>query len=119
MDDRSDDVLGNFFTSSGRLHTLPAKRAKRLVVLDHIVQSFEPGETYTEKDVNKILAGFHDDYATLRRALVAPAGIAVLVGPDHEDAVKDAIVAGLDRFRSPDGSYRLQSQYHYLIARAR
>ena len=70
MDDRSDDVLGNFFTSSGRLHTLPAKRAKRLVVLDHMVQSFEPGETYTEKDVNKILAGFHDDYATLRRALV-------------------------------------------------
>jgi SAM-dependent methyltransferase len=59
------------------------------------------------------------DEPTLRRALVAPAGIAVLVGPDHEDAVKDAIVAGLDRFRSPDGSYRLQSQYHYLIARAR
>ena len=70
MDDRSASVLRSFFTSSGRLHTMPAKRGKRLVVLDHIVQSFEPGQTYTEKDVNKILEGFHPDYAALRRALV-------------------------------------------------
>src|SRR6266511_2000896 len=56
--------------------------------------------------------------ATLRRALVAPAGIAVLVGPDHEDEVKDAIVAGLAPHRTPDGRYRLDNQFHYLIARA-
>lgn len=61
----------------------------------------------------------YGDEPTLRRALVAPAGIAVLVGPDREEAVKDAIVEGLDRFRAPDGTYRLQSEYHYLIARAR
>ena len=70
MDDRPESVVRNFFTSSGRLHTMPAKRSKRLVVLDHIVQRFEPGETYSEKDVNKILEGFNGDYAALRRALV-------------------------------------------------
>ena len=37
----------------------------------------------------------YPDEDTLRRALVAPAGIAVLVGPDREDEVKDAIGAGL------------------------
>ena len=60
----------------------------------------------------------YPDEDTLRRALVAPAGIATLVGPDQEDAVKDAIVEGLAHRRTPDGSYRLRSQFHYLIARA-
>jgi SAM-dependent methyltransferase len=61
---------------------------------------------------------FPDD-DTVRRALVAPAGIAVLVGPDREDEVKDAIVSGLATHRAPDGSYRLRNTFHALIARAR
>jgi SAM-dependent methyltransferase len=59
------------------------------------------------------------DEDVLGRALVAPAGIAILVGPERENAVKDAIVDGLARYRSPDGSYRLQNTFHSLIARAR
>ena len=58
------------------------------------------------------------DEDTLRRALVAPAGIAVLVGPEREEEVKDAIAAGLDRFRTSDGGYRLENEFHYLVARA-
>jgi SAM-dependent methyltransferase len=58
------------------------------------------------------------DEDTLRRALVAPAGIAVLVGPDHEEQVKDEISKGLERYRTADGGYRLQNEYHFLIARA-
>ena len=60
----------------------------------------------------------YPDEDTLRRALVAPAGIAVLVGPDREEEVKDAISAGLSQHRNPDGSYRLHNTFHYLIARA-
>jgi SAM-dependent methyltransferase len=60
----------------------------------------------------------YPDDDTLRHALVAPAGIAVLVGPDREEEVKDAISAGLARFRTPGGSYRLHNTFHYLIARA-
>jgi len=59
------------------------------------------------------------DADTLRRALVAPAGIAVLVGPEREQEVKDAIVDGLAPYRTPDGGYRLQNAFHSLIARAR
>ena len=57
------------------------------------------------------------DEETLMRALVAPMGIAVLVG-DRENEVKQAIADGLAKHRSPDGSYRLHNEYHYLIARA-
>ena len=58
------------------------------------------------------------DEETVRRALVAPAGIAALVGPDREDDVKDAIVSGLATHRTADGSYRLQNTFHSLIAHA-
>jgi SAM-dependent methyltransferase len=60
----------------------------------------------------------YPDQDTLRRALVAPAGIALLIGPDQEDAVKDAIVKALATHRTPDGGYQLQNESHYLIARA-
>jgi SAM-dependent methyltransferase len=59
------------------------------------------------------------DEDTVRRALVAPAGIAVLVGPDREEEVKDAIARGLATHREPDGTYRLRNTFHSLIARAR
>jgi SAM-dependent methyltransferase len=60
----------------------------------------------------------YPDADTLGRALVAPAGIARLVGPDREQEVKDAITAGLARYRTPDGAYRLRNEFHSLLARA-
>jgi hypothetical protein len=58
------------FVRDGRLLQMPAKRDKRLLVLDHVAQSFEPGRTYPELEVNAILRGFDDDVAALRRYLV-------------------------------------------------
>ena len=58
------------------------------------------------------------DEQTLRRAMLAPAGIATLVGADRERELGDAIVAGLNSHRTPDGGYRLRNEYHYIIARA-
>jgi SAM-dependent methyltransferase len=60
----------------------------------------------------------YPDQETLGRALVAPAGVAILVGPENEDAIKAAIVEGLKAHRTPEGSYRLDNEYHYLVARA-
>jgi hypothetical protein len=68
---RSDDrVLAAFQRPDGTLHTIPTKRAKRLVVLDHLAQSFEPGRRYSEAEVNDVLERAHPDYAALRRYLV-------------------------------------------------
>lgn len=64
-----EDVIRRF-VRDGRLLQMPAKRAKRLLVLDHIAQSFEPGRRYPELEVNAILRSFDDDVATLRRYLV-------------------------------------------------
>jgi len=58
------------------------------------------------------------DEATMRRALVAPAGLATLVGAEREEQFKQALSAGLVRYRDPDGGYRLQNEFHFLIARA-
>lgn len=58
------------FVENGRLLIMPTKRAKRLLVLDHFAQSFEPGRTYLEAEVNEVLGAFYDDYAALRRYLV-------------------------------------------------
>ena len=60
----------------------------------------------------------YPDEATLRRALVAPAGIAALVGREREEAFKKALVEGLSSHRTPGGRYRLENEFHYLIARA-
>lgn len=62
-------VLNSFF-EYGRLKSIPAQRKKERIVLEKIVQSFEPGRRYTEREVNWILADFHDDFCTLRRDLI-------------------------------------------------
>jgi SAM-dependent methyltransferase len=71
-----------------------------------------------ESAFDTICAYEYPDEDTLRRALVAPAGIAVLVGPDREEELKDAIVTRLTPYRTHDGGYRLNNEFHYLIARA-
>jgi hypothetical protein len=58
------------FVHEGRLTSIPAVRAKRLVILDWLVQRFEPGRRYSESMVNLILGQVHPDTAALRRYLV-------------------------------------------------
>jgi biotin operon repressor len=64
-------VLRDVLMPDGRLKIIPAQRKKREVVLRHILKQFEPGMRYTEKQVNDILARFHEDTATLRREMIA------------------------------------------------
>jgi SAM-dependent methyltransferase len=60
----------------------------------------------------------YPDEETLSRALLAPGGLAVLVGPEREEEVKSAIVAGLEPYRGADGAYRLENEYRIVVARA-
>ncbi|MFB7666104.1 DUF2087 domain-containing protein [Kitasatospora sp. NPDC056138] len=73
-DPQTEAVL-RAFVREGRLTRLPAKRGKRIVVLEHVAaQSFRPGASYTEPEVNEILRhwceGGGTDHAALRRDLV-------------------------------------------------
>jgi SAM-dependent methyltransferase len=58
------------------------------------------------------------DEETLGRAMVAPAGIAAVVGPSREEALRASIVEGLAPYRTPEGGYRLDNGYRTVIARA-
>ena len=73
-----DKVLKNFF-NRGRLTQIPAQQKKRQVIMEKLVEEFEPGQEYTEQEVNRILIEFHDDVATLRREFIA----FKLMTPDH------------------------------------
>ena len=58
------------FTGGSGIETIPAKQARRLAMLDVIVQAFEPGVRYPEREVSQFLAALHADHAALRRYLV-------------------------------------------------
>ena len=59
------------FLRDGRLTAIPARAAKRQVVLEHVVSVFEPGVRFTEKEVDAALRAFYEhDWVSLRRHLV-------------------------------------------------
>lgn len=58
------------FLRRGRLTNIPAQLKKRQIVLERLVQEFEPDRTYTEREVNQVLVEYHDDVATLRRGMI-------------------------------------------------
>lgn len=58
------------FVREGIIIMLPAQAEKRKVLLEYVMQDFEPGKAYTEQEVNFKLLDHYDDYRTLRRELV-------------------------------------------------
>lgn len=68
VDDR-EKTLRNFI-KDGKLVTMPASRKQRVIVLQYLLEQFEPGREYPEREVNELLGAYNEDYATLRRELV-------------------------------------------------
>lgn len=63
-------VIANFTAPDGRLKALPAQRKKLEAVLRYILRDFQPGVRYSERQVNDLIARYHEDYATIRRELI-------------------------------------------------
>ncbi len=72
-------VIDTFF-EYGKLKAIPAQRKKRRIVLEEIVKDFEPDRKYDEKEVNLIIAAYHDDFCTLRREMIMEG----LMARDHQ-----------------------------------
>ena len=68
--DPERDAVLRAFIRDGRLTIMPTVFSKLQIVLQYLVQAFEPGRTYSEPEVNALLNAFHPDHATLRRQLV-------------------------------------------------
>jgi len=62
-------VLSSFF-EYGKLKSIPMQKKKERIVLEELAKSFEFGRIYAEREVNIILADFHDDFCTLRRDMI-------------------------------------------------
>ena len=62
------DITG--FFKDGRLQVIPRKQKAKDALFDALIDRFEFGRDYTEKEVNEVLAAVYDDYAILRRYLV-------------------------------------------------
>jgi len=63
-------VLAAFVNAQGQIAAFPAQEKKYQVLLRHVLQAFEPGVRYTEKQVNEILLRFNEDTASLRRGMI-------------------------------------------------
>ncbi|MEW6524137.1 MAG: DUF2087 domain-containing protein [Bacillota bacterium] len=62
-------VLRNYF-SQDRLKSIPGREKRKIIVLQRLVERFEAGRVYTEREVNDMLEAAHPDYAALRRYLI-------------------------------------------------
>lgn len=62
-------VIDAFF-EYGKLKSIPAQRKKERIVLEEIAKAFEAGREYSEREVNLIIADFHDDFCTIRRDMI-------------------------------------------------
>ena len=58
------------------------------------------------------------DEPALTRAMMSAGGFGAIVGPERQDAARDAIVEALAVCRTPECGYRVENEWHYLIARA-
>ena len=63
-------VINSFF-EYGKLKAIPAQRKKERIILEEIAKAFEPKRVYTEREVNIIIADFHDDFCTIRRDMIS------------------------------------------------
>jgi len=72
-------VIDTFF-EYGKLKAIPAQRKKRRIILEEIAKDFEMGKTYDEKEVNLIIAAYHDDFCTIRREMILEG----LMARDHQ-----------------------------------
>ncbi|MBU5591524.1 metalloregulator ArsR/SmtB family transcription factor [Clostridium sp. MSJ-4] len=63
-------VIEAFF-EYGSLKSIPVQQKKKRIVLEEIAKKFEENMQYTEREVNIIIADYHEDFCTIRRDMVA------------------------------------------------
>ncbi|WP_322906304.1 DUF2087 domain-containing protein [Paenibacillus campi] len=69
----NEAVLRQYFKqgTDGPLAEFPRKEKRKIIILRQLIRRFEVGRTYTEKQVNEVLAAAYADYVTLRRYMIA------------------------------------------------
>ncbi len=68
---RKERVVATFVDKDDQIPQLPAQRSKRKYLLEYILAQFEPNRVYTEQEINRMIARYHDDVCTVRREFIA------------------------------------------------
>ena len=58
------------FMKDGMITQIPAQKQKRWIVFEQILNEFEFGKDYTEKEVNEIIQKYNVDYCSIRRSFI-------------------------------------------------
>jgi len=67
----SQDKVLRVFLRDGRLTAIPARAAKRRIILEYLVCAFEPGVQFAEREIDAVLRAFYEtDWVTLRRLMI-------------------------------------------------
>ena len=69
LNDKDTQLARRYFFRN-RLVRMPSEPWAVRAVLDLIAEDFQPGEIYSEREVNTVLYGWHGDWALLRRLLI-------------------------------------------------
>ena len=54
-----------------RAQTISAQRKKERIILEEIVKAFAFDRIYSEREVNIIIADYHDDFCSIHRDMIA------------------------------------------------
>ncbi|MEI6431404.1 MAG: metalloregulator ArsR/SmtB family transcription factor [bacterium] len=65
----SQKTLKTYFEGD-RLREIPLRYKKQRIILTRLVEEFQPGVRYHEREVNEIFKRFHPDFAALRRYMI-------------------------------------------------
>lgn len=70
--EESEKIIKNSFISLSplKLKAFPAKEKKKIIILKKIIEQFDTGKRYKEKEINDVLKSIFNDYPTLRRYLI-------------------------------------------------
>ena len=64
------EQIDQFFNPDGTLISIPVKSSKKIAVLQRIAQELSPTSRYPERELNAIIAKYHDDTAAIRRHMI-------------------------------------------------
>lgn len=91
--DQRSKVLESFFDGDTLL-SIPAKRSKKEIIFEEILRRLPRADSYTERQLSKLIERHHSDFCTIRREFImgrymtrergryrlAPRGLAVVEG---------------------------------------
>lgn len=69
VEDFRKKVLKTFFKGK-KLLKLPVQHKKKMIVIEHILESFEPNIEFNEKEVDSIINQSYEDHCLIRRLFI-------------------------------------------------